>query len=227
MDAIAIDQATHRLYTADRSNQGVDVFDISAGWATYLQTIALPASPNGLALAPDLGRLFVGMGNGSVAVVDIAPTADRVISEIKTGAKSVDLLDYSTGQHAVYASNGVEGLLTTIDTNTGAVKAQFKIGFALEQPRFNPADGLLYVTSPDADALFRQLDPQLRPQERHVGKVPPAAGRRHRELRPEGRPLLRRSAVQAEQGRSRSVRRHADRLHHDRGHRRRRKVGRV
>jgi DNA-binding beta-propeller fold protein YncE len=159
MDAIAIDQATHRLYTADRSNQGVDVFDISAGWATYLQTIALPASPNGLALAPDLGRLFVGMGNGSVAVVDIAPTADTVISEIKTGAKSADLLDYSADQHVLYASNGVQGLLTTIDTNTGAVKSQFKVGLALEQPRFNPGDGLLYVTSPDADALFR-LDPK-------------------------------------------------------------------
>ena len=158
MDAIAIDQATHRLYTADRSNQGVDIFDISSGWATYLQTIAMPASPNGLALAPDLGRLFVGLGNGSVAVVDINPTVDKVINEIKTGAKSVDLIDYSTGQHVVYASNGVEGSLTTIDTKTGAVKAQFKLGFALEQPRFNPADGSLYVTSPDADALFR-LDP--------------------------------------------------------------------
>src|SRR5256885_1757406 len=149
MDAIAIAQATHRLYTADRSNQGVDIFDISSGWATYLQTIAMPASPNGLALAPDIGRLFVGLGNGSVAVVDINPTVDRVINEIKTGAKSADLLDYSADRHAVYASNGVEGLLTTIDTGTGAVKSQFKLGFALEQPRFNPADGLLYVTSPD------------------------------------------------------------------------------
>jgi DNA-binding beta-propeller fold protein YncE len=158
MDAIAIDQATHRLYTADRSNQGVDIFDISSGWATYLRTIAMPASPNGLALAPDLGRLFVGLGNGSVAVVDINPTVDRMVNEIKTGAKSVDLIDYSPDQHVVYASNGVEGSLTTIDTKAGSVKSQFKLGFALEQPRFNPADGLLYVTSPDADALFR-LDP--------------------------------------------------------------------
>ena len=161
MDAIEIDQAAHRLYTADRSNQGVDIFDITAPSAKYLQTIPMPAGPNGLALAPDLSRLFVGVGNGSVVAVDTNPTspnANKVISEIKTGAKSVDLIDYSAARHVVYASNGVAGTLTTVDSGTGEIKGQFKVGFALEQPRFDPADGMLYVTSPDADALFR-LDP--------------------------------------------------------------------
>ena len=161
MDAVEIDQAAHRLYVADRSNQGVDIFDISAASAKYLQTIAMPSDPNGLAFAPDLSRLFVGVGNGSVVVVDInptSPTANKVINEVKTGAKSVDLLDYSAARHLVYASNGVEGSITSIDSGTGEVKGQFKVGFALEQPRFDPADGMLYVTSPDADALFR-LDP--------------------------------------------------------------------
>jgi hypothetical protein len=161
MDAIEIDQAGHRLYAADRSNQGVDVFDISAGSATYLHTIAMPAGPNGLALAPDLSRLFVGVDNGSVVFVDInasSRTFNQVINEVKTGAKSADLLDYSATRHVVYASNGVEGTITSIDASSGEVKGQFKVGFALEQPRFNPADGMLYVTSPDAGALFR-LDP--------------------------------------------------------------------
>jgi len=161
MDAIEIDQVGHRLYAADRSNQGVDVFDISAGSATYLETIAMPAGPNGLALAPDLSRLFVGVGNGSVVFVDIhakSPTFNKVINEVKTGAKSADLLDYSATRHVVYASNGVEGTITSIDSGTGEVKGKFKVGFALEQPRFDPADGMLYVTSPDAGSLFR-LDP--------------------------------------------------------------------
>jgi hypothetical protein len=161
MDAIEIDQAAHRLYTADRSNQGVDIFDISTPPAKYLQTIPMPAGPNGLALAPNLSRLFVGVGNGSVVVVDTnptSPTANQMINEVKTGAKSVDLIDYSAARHVVYASNGVAGTLTTVDSGTGEIKGQFQIGFALEQPRFDAADGMLYVTSPDADALFR-LDP--------------------------------------------------------------------
>ena len=162
MDAIEIDQAGHRLYVADRSNQGVDVIVISAGSATYLQTIAMPAGPNGLALAPDLSRLFVGVETGSVVFVDInanSPTFNQVINEVKTGAKSADLLDYSAARQVVYASNGVEGTITSIDSGTGEVKGQFKVGFALEQRRFNPADGMLYVTSPDAGSLFR-LDPK-------------------------------------------------------------------
>ena len=161
MDAVEIDQAGHRLYAADRSNQGVDVFDVSAGSATYLTTIPMPSDPNGLALAPDLSRLFVGVGNGSVVFVDInprSPTFNQVTKEVKTGAKSVDLIDYSADRHLVYASNGVQGTIASIDSGTGEIKGQFKVGFALEQPRFNPADGMLYVTSPDADSLFR-LDP--------------------------------------------------------------------
>jgi DNA-binding beta-propeller fold protein YncE len=160
MDAVEVDQATHRLYVADRSNQGIDVFDIS-GAAKYLQTIKMPAGPNGLALAPDLSRLFVGTGNGSLVIVDInatSPTANQVINEVKTGSRSIDLMDYSADRHMVYASNGVELSILGIDASTGEIKGRFKVGYALEQPRFNAGDGMLYVTSPDADGLFR-IDP--------------------------------------------------------------------
>src|ERR1700692_3982119 len=64
IDVIDIDQAAHLLYAADRTDQGVDVFDISSPRAKYLETIHMPASPNGLAIAPDLGRLFAGTSNG-------------------------------------------------------------------------------------------------------------------------------------------------------------------
>jgi len=160
-DVVEIDQANHRLYVADRAG-GVDVFDITGAPAKYLQTISLPAPPNGLAIAPDLGRLFVGISNGSVLFVDINPasaTVYTVVKDVPTGGKSADLLDYAAKPHLVFASNGIEGTLATIDAVTGELKAPIKVGFALEQPRFNPADGMLYVTSPDADGLF-QIDPK-------------------------------------------------------------------
>ena len=156
IDVIEIDQAAHRLYAADRTDSGVDVFDVSTAPATYVRTIPLPASPNGIAVAPDLGQVFVGMSNGSVAIVNT--TTGTVVKEVPTGAKSVDLIDYSADQHQVYASNGTEGTIASVDAKTGTVSAVFKVGFALEQPRFNPADKMLYVTSPDAGAMF-QLDP--------------------------------------------------------------------
>src|SRR5258707_10285164 len=97
VDVIDIDQAAHVLYAADRTDQGVDVFDVSSPRARYLQTIAMPANPNGLAIAPDLGRLFVGTSNGSVVIVNISTSSTAygsVVSEVKTGGHSVDLLDY-------------------------------------------------------------------------------------------------------------------------------------
>jgi DNA-binding beta-propeller fold protein YncE len=159
-DAIEIDQASHRLYAADR-DRGIDVFDISTARARFVQAITLPSSPSGLVIAPDLGRLYAGTANGSVEVVDInptSPTTGTVVAEVVTGGKEVDLLEYSAARHELYASNGPEGTIANIDAKTNTLIRQIKVGNALEQPRFNPADGMLYVTSPDADALF-QIDP--------------------------------------------------------------------
>lgn len=154
-DDLVIDQANHRLYAADR-DRGIDVFDISAPAASFLRSIILPASPNGLAIALDLGRLYAGTSDGSVQVLDL--TTEKLLPPIQTAGKEVDLLDYSASRHELYASNGPDGTLAIIDTNTDAITGTVKVGYALEQPRFNPADGMLYVTSPDADALFK-IDP--------------------------------------------------------------------
>ncbi len=87
-----------------------------------------------------------------------SPTADKVVKVVPTGGKSADLIDYSPAMHMLFASNGDGGSITSIDATTGVVKSHFAIGHPLEQPRFNPADGMLYVTSPDADAVF-MVDP--------------------------------------------------------------------
>jgi hypothetical protein len=158
-DVVQIDQQNHRLYVSDRTDQGIDVFDISTARAAFLQTIAMPASPNGLAIAPDLGRLFVGTSHG-VVIVDIdaaSPTRGTAIKEVAT-TSAADLLDYSAARHLLFAGS-TDGSITSIDATTGQVKGQFKIGVALEQPRFNHADGMLYVTSPTENALFR-IDPE-------------------------------------------------------------------
>jgi hypothetical protein len=160
-DAIEIDQAAHLLYVADRTDRGVDVFDISTPRAKYLQTIPMASNPNGLAIARDLARLYVGTASGSVIIVDIntsSKTYGAVIKDVKTAGTSVDLLDYGAARQRLYASNAVDGKITSIDPSTGEIKAQFTVGSIVEQPRFNPADGMVYVTSPAADALF-QIDP--------------------------------------------------------------------
>ena len=156
-DNVEIDQAAHRLYASDRTNRGVDVFDISKPRARYLKTIAMGSNPNGLAIAPDVGRLFVGTASGAVTVVDTSTGA--IIDQVVTGGSGADLLDYGAARQRLYVSNAADGTVTSIDTATDKVKAHFVIGsYQLEQPRFNPADGMVYVTSPSADSLFR-VDP--------------------------------------------------------------------
>src|SRR3989442_14630541 len=63
-DVVEIAQAAHRLYVADRTHKGVDVFYISAAQPNYVMTIPMPSRPHGLALAPDLGQPVVGTAIG-------------------------------------------------------------------------------------------------------------------------------------------------------------------
>jgi hypothetical protein len=119
----------------------------------------MPADPNGLAVAPDLGRVYAGLADGSVAVIDTragASTENTVIQKVATGAASADLLDYSAAIHRVFAAAG--GSVYSLDAVTGKVMGAYKIGYNLEQPRYDPSNGMLYVTSPDVSTLF-QIDP--------------------------------------------------------------------
>lgn len=152
-DVVEIDQKAHRLYAADRTDSGVDVFDTSQAPARFVDTIPMPAEPSGIALAPDLQLAFAGLADGSVAFIDTH--TESLVKTVPTGAKSLDLIDYAPGDHTVYASSAGEGTIASVDAQSATLNALFKIGYALEQPRFNPADGFLYVTSPGADALFR------------------------------------------------------------------------
>jgi len=155
-DDVEIDQVAHRIYVADRTNSGVDVLDVSTPVASFVKTIHLSAAPSGLALAPDLGQLFAGLASGSVAVVDTQ--TDAVVAEIKTGAKSVDLLDYSRDAQIVLAGSPADQVVTSISTATGKVLSTAKIGKSVEQPRYDAANQTAYVSVPDLDALVK-FDP--------------------------------------------------------------------
>lgn len=156
MDVVDIDQKAQRVYATDRTDSGIDVFDVSKPKASYIKTISLPASPSGVAVAPDLGRVFVGLSDGSVAFIDMA--TDKVLQQAPTGGKSVDLIEYSAERHEIYASNGDQGTVAAINANDGTKRMIFNLGrVSIEQPRYNPGDHLLYASSPDL-GIF-QIDP--------------------------------------------------------------------
>src|SRR5437660_1363470 len=111
--------SSHRLYIADATTLGVDVFDVSQQQPRYLTTVKTGKGPKGLAAAPDLHKVFAGLDGGAVAVIEADPASPRVdtlLTKIQTTAKTnVDLIEYDPVDRLVIAASGDDGLLTSID----------------------------------------------------------------------------------------------------------------
>src|SRR5256712_3076185 len=163
IDIMEIDQATHLLYVTDRTDNGLDVFDVSTPCAKYMKTIDLGSGPNGVVVAKGANKVFATLNDSSVVAIDIAPgsaSADKVIAKLNTGGKKrADEIDYDPKDKKIYAANSDDGIVTVIDATTNAIVKKFdNMGDALEQPRYDSADGMMYLTSSDQNAIF-QFDP--------------------------------------------------------------------
>jgi len=154
IDIITIDQDAHRLYVADRGTNGVDVFDITTKDAKYVKSIDLGSGANGIVVAKKVNKLFAGLNDSNVAVIDL--TTLNVLAKVSTGGKGrADELDYDPKDNKIYIANSGDGFVTVIDGTTNAIiKKIDNLGAALEQPAYNSADGLMYMTSSDQNAVF-------------------------------------------------------------------------
>lgn len=158
-DGIDVDQSQRKLYFADQTIHGIDVVDVSGAKPVSVGTVGLPAAPNGLAFAADSQRLYAAMNGGQVAVIDMDRLSQKylqVVNKITVDPTSADLLEYSAQTNSLYVGSGTA--VVVVDTTNGKVANRFEVGSPVEQPRYNRADGKLYVTTPHTDTLL-QLDP--------------------------------------------------------------------
>ncbi|HET7467715.1 MAG TPA: YncE family protein [Candidatus Dormibacteraeota bacterium] len=163
-DGVAVDQGSHLVYLADRSHKGVDVVDVGGVSPRFVETVPLDGPPSGLALGADRQRLYVAEAKGVVAVIDTAgapKTPLSVVGRIQADPTGVDLLDYSAANGRVYAGNGSGGQVVVIDADTQKVIDSIPVNVPVQQPRFDAADGMLYVTAAGDDPLLR-VDPTQR-----------------------------------------------------------------
>jgi len=159
-DGVAADPGAQRLYLADGANNKVDVVDVSTANPRFMQAIDVGAVPHGLAVAPDTKVLYAGLTGGAVAVIDTrdgSPTFMKVVTRIKADPTEVDLLDYSAGTKRLFAATGSGGDVVAIDTTSNQVIRWYSLHVPVEQPRYNPVDGKLYVTTPGTSSLV-QID---------------------------------------------------------------------
>jgi DNA-binding beta-propeller fold protein YncE len=164
VDILEVDQSTHLMYVADRTAHGVDVFDVRTPSAKYLTTIPTGADPNGVTVAKNVNKLFVGAADSTVVIIDIDPASmhyDTVIARLSTGGKKrADEMDYDPVDMKLYAANSDDGIVVAVDAVQNKIIKKFTdMGEGLEQPRYNPADQMMYMTSSDQNVLF-QFDPK-------------------------------------------------------------------
>jgi YVTN family beta-propeller protein len=163
IDILDIDQAAHLLYVTDRTDNGLDVFDIASPTAKYLRTIDMGSGPNGVTVAKNVNKVFAGLNNSNVAIVDVDPassTLNTVLARLNTGGKNrADEMDYDPKEKKLYVANSNDQFVTVIDAVKNTIVKKIDLpGGGLEQPRYNPADGMMYLTGSD-DNLVYQFDP--------------------------------------------------------------------
>ncbi|HEY5475508.1 MAG TPA: hypothetical protein VIK11_02230 [Tepidiformaceae bacterium] len=161
-DTLDIDQEAHRLYMGDTWSGGVDVFDITTSEPKLLQTIRMRGNLFGVAVAKNVNRVFAGLANSAVAVIDIDPASpqfNKVIARVDTGGRgAADLIDYDPVHRKLYSANRNDGFMVAIDAVKNEVVGRIAgLGGGLEQPRYNPADGMVYLAG-NTDNVLYQVD---------------------------------------------------------------------
>lgn len=155
-----VDQASGRYFLADRSNKAVDVID--ARTDKYLTRITgfvgdgakgNVSGPNGVVAVNNGAEVWAGDGDSTVKVVDL--NAGKIVDSIKTGGKKrADEVAWDPKNGVFIVANDADEppFVTLISTKPGH-KVLAKIDFpqatdGIEQPAYNPGDGMFYVDIP-------------------------------------------------------------------------------
>ena len=181
-DMPAFNRVTGVMYLADRPNHGATAID--AKTLTYLGTVVPPGcatdatcSPSGVLVVPDLQKLIITTRNPNIFIYDLrAPGQSPVILNLP-GAAS-DELDYDPLNQRVYIGSTVSPFgLIVLDAAKNTILGKIPFADSVEQPRFNPNDGLIYANSPTSvGQLLVEVDPQQGPFGAIINGLPLPAG---------------------------------------------------
>jgi DNA-binding beta-propeller fold protein YncE len=164
---------------SDRSNAALDFFDAAtgrflgrvAGFKGYEKAAGFDeAGPNGV-VAVGKDQFWAGDGDSTVKAVDLRTR--KVIATISTGGKKrADEITYDPRDHLIIAVNNADDppFVSFISTRTRKLLGRLELKRAsdgAEQPVWNPASGLVYLSIPSLDGVKAQgavavIDPRTR-----------------------------------------------------------------
>ena len=163
-DISFVDQKTQRYYLADRSNKALDIFDAKTnkflgrveGFVGAVEVdgkvVNSKSGPDGVLVIGD--EAWVGDGDSTLKIVNLK--TNKITATIATGGKKrLDEMAYDPRDHIFIGVNNADEppFATLIATGPGH-KILGKISFpdasdGAEQPDYNPADGMFYLSIPE------------------------------------------------------------------------------
>lgn len=143
LDHVAIDQRRGRLFVANKANNTMDIVDLATG--TLLKQVPGQQAIQGIAYAPDLDRIYVGLGGKGLFNV-FNGQSYRLLKTIKFQDDS-DNVRYDARRQVVYVAHA-ENALAVVDAKTYAVKADIKLPGEAEGFQLSPDGSRLYVAIP-------------------------------------------------------------------------------
>jgi len=161
-DLASFNPVNRVMYFADGTNHAITAVDTVTN--TLIGSISPPGCtqnqcPSGIQVIPDLQKLVVTNRQTTDWIYDLrAPGSQPVSVTVPAGT---DELDYDPIHQRVYVGNttapffliGID--LTGPKANT--IVAQIPLPGSVEQPRFNPVDGMIYVAIPSVGLIV--VDP--------------------------------------------------------------------
>jgi DNA-binding beta-propeller fold protein YncE len=143
LDHLALDAKRERLFLANKANGTLDVVDLKGG--KLLKQITGQSGIQGVAYAPDLDRVFVGLGSGGLC--NIFDGEDyKPLKTIKFD-DDADNVRYDAARKLVFVAHA-EKALGVVDAKTYAVKADLKLPGSAEGFQIAAGQPLLYMIIP-------------------------------------------------------------------------------
>ena len=149
LDHLAIDAKRERLFLANKANNSLDVIDLKTG--KLVEQKANQTAIQGVAYAPEVDRVFVGLGTGGLCNV-FDGESYKILKTIKF-KDDADNVRYNPKTGLVYVAHA-ENALGVIDAKTFALKADIKLPASAEGFQIETGRSRLYLNSPSASAVL-------------------------------------------------------------------------
>jgi DNA-binding beta-propeller fold protein YncE len=156
-DYQTIDTAGRRLYIAHLGDSTLDAIDLDT--LRVVATVPKISEVHGVAVAPDLGRVFA-TATGTNELVTIDTATNRIVARTPTG-DFPDGVAYDRDDGLVFVSDKNAGSITVITAGTGSVTATIKVASETGNVTYDPPNRTVYAAARTPDRLVA-LDPTSR-----------------------------------------------------------------